>query len=33
VSRLDVVGRGWDEPVSKNSDENRRVEVQWFLVE
>jgi NitT/TauT family transport system substrate-binding protein len=32
-SRVEVVGRGWDEPVSKNSDENRRVEVQWFLVE
>ena len=32
-SRLEVVGRGWDDPVSKNSDENRRVEVQWFLVE
>jgi NitT/TauT family transport system substrate-binding protein len=32
-TRLDIVGRGWDEPVSRNSDENRRVEVQWFLVE
>ena len=31
--RLEAVGRGWDEPVSPNSEENRRVEVQWFLVE
>jgi NitT/TauT family transport system substrate-binding protein len=32
-SRLQTVGRGWDEPVSANGDENRRVEVQWFTVE
>ena len=33
-SRLESVGRGWDEPVGPaNSEENRRVEVQWFLVE
>ena len=32
-SRLQAFGRGWDEPVSEKSDENRRVEVQWFLVE
>src|SRR5687768_13840526 len=31
--RLESVGVGWDEPVGTNSDENRRVEVQWFLVE
>lgn len=31
--RLEVVGRGWDEPAGKNSDLNRRVEVQWFTVE
>ena len=31
--RLESIGRGWDEPMSPNSDENRRVEVQWFLVE
>ncbi|HZN66350.1 MAG TPA: OmpA family protein [Tepidisphaeraceae bacterium] len=31
--RLESVGVGWDEPVGSNSDENRRVEVQWFLVE
>jgi NitT/TauT family transport system substrate-binding protein len=31
--RIEVVGRGWEEPVSGNSDENRRVEVQWFTIE
>jgi NitT/TauT family transport system substrate-binding protein len=33
VNRLEVVGRGWEEPVGTNSQENRRVEVQWFLIE
>jgi NitT/TauT family transport system substrate-binding protein len=32
-SRLEAVGRGWEEPAGKNSDLNRRVEVQWFTVE
>ena len=33
-TRLDTVGRGWEEPVSqKNMDENRRVEAQWFTIE
>lgn len=32
--RLDAVGRGWEEPVSKtNMDDNRRVEAQWFTLE
>lgn len=31
--RLDVVGRGWEEPSGSDSDRNRRVEVQWFTVE
>ena len=31
-SRLEAVGVGWNEPIG-TSDENRRVEVQWFLVE
>ncbi|MEO8198893.1 MAG: phosphate ABC transporter substrate-binding/OmpA family protein [Gemmatimonadota bacterium] len=31
--RLEVVGRGWDEPIGTDSDQNRRVEVQWFTVE
>ena len=33
VARIDVVGRGWDEPISKDSEQNRRVEVQWFTIE
>jgi len=33
AARVDIVGRGWDEPVSKDSEQNRRVEVQWFTVE
>jgi NitT/TauT family transport system substrate-binding protein len=31
-ARLEAIGRGWDEPIG-NADENRRVEVQWFLLE
>lgn len=31
--RLDVVGRGWEEPAGTDSDQNRRVEVQWFTIE
>jgi len=33
TDRLDVIGRGWEEPAGKDSDLNRRVEVQWFTVE
>jgi NitT/TauT family transport system substrate-binding protein len=33
AARVEAVGRGWDEPVSTKSEENMRVEVQWFLVE
>ena len=33
AARLTIHGKGWDEPVSDVSEENRRVEVQWFLVE
>ena len=32
-SRLESVGRGWEEPASEDSDLNRRVEVQWFTIE
>ncbi len=32
-ARIEVVGRGWEEPVGKTSEEKRRVEVQWFTVE
>jgi NitT/TauT family transport system substrate-binding protein len=31
--RVDIVGRGWEEPAGPNSDMNRRVEVQWFTIE
>ena len=33
TARIDVVGRGWEEPVSGDSEQNRRVEVQWFTIE
>lgn len=32
-SRIEIVGRGWEEPVGGDSDANRRVEVQWFTIE
>jgi NitT/TauT family transport system substrate-binding protein len=31
--RLDIVGRGWEEPAGADSAQNRRVEVQWFTIE
>jgi NitT/TauT family transport system substrate-binding protein len=33
ASRVEVVGRGWEEPAGTDSDLNRRVEVQWFTLE
>jgi NitT/TauT family transport system substrate-binding protein len=33
AARVDVVGRGWEEPLGSDSDQNRRVEVQWFTIE
>ena len=33
TARIEVVGRGWEEPAGPNSDLNRRVEVQWFTLE
>lgn len=33
ATRMLSVGRGWDEPMGKDSEQNRRVEVQWFTVE
>jgi len=32
-ARLESVGRGWEEPASEDSEQNRRVEVQWFTLE
>jgi len=31
--RIEVVGRGWEEPAGTDSNLNRRVEVQWFTLE
>jgi NitT/TauT family transport system substrate-binding protein len=31
--RIEIVGRGWEEPTGTNSNLNRRVEVQWFTIE
>ena len=33
AQRIDIVGRGWEEPAGSDSDMNRRVEVQWFTLE
>jgi NitT/TauT family transport system substrate-binding protein len=33
AARIEVVGRGWEEPAGPDSDLNRRVEVQWFSLE
>jgi NitT/TauT family transport system substrate-binding protein len=33
AKRLDIVGRGWEEPSGTDSEKNRRVEVQWFTIE
>jgi NitT/TauT family transport system substrate-binding protein len=32
-ARLDIVGRGWEEPLGGNHDDDRRVEAQWFTLE
>ena len=33
ADRIDTLGRGWEEPLGSDKDQNRRVEVQWFTVE
>jgi len=33
TSRIETIGVGSDEPTGKGSDADRRVEVQWFMVE
>ncbi len=33
AERVDIVGRGWEEPVGADAELNRRVEVQWFMLE
>ncbi len=32
-SRVEMIGRGWEEPSGTDSEMNRRVEVQWFTLE
>jgi len=32
-ARIDVMGRGWEEATGTDSEKNRRVEVQWFMLE
>jgi NitT/TauT family transport system substrate-binding protein len=32
-NRIEIVGRGWEEPAGPDSNLNRRVEVQWFTLE
>jgi NitT/TauT family transport system substrate-binding protein len=33
ASRIEALGRGWEEPAGPDSNLNRRVEVQWFTLE
>jgi NitT/TauT family transport system substrate-binding protein len=33
AKRIEVVGRGWEEPAGPDGNLNRRVEVQWFTLE
>ncbi|WP_454828019.1 hypothetical protein [Pseudoxanthomonas wuyuanensis] len=33
ADRIELVGRGWEEPAGTDSKLNRRVEVQWFTLE
>lgn len=33
AGRIDIVGRGWEEAQGTDSEKNRRVEVQWFMLE
>jgi len=31
--RVDTIGRGWEEPLGSDHEQNRRVEAQWFTLE
>jgi len=33
AARLDTIGRGWEEPLGADMEQNRRVEAQWFTLE
>jgi NitT/TauT family transport system substrate-binding protein len=32
-TRVEAIGRGWEQPVGTDGDLNRRVEVKWYTVE
>ena len=32
-ARIESLGLGWREPLGKDMEQNRRVEVQWFTLE
>ena len=32
-TRIEILGRGWEEPIGIDAEQNRRVEAQWFTVE
>jgi NitT/TauT family transport system substrate-binding protein len=32
-ARLETIGRGWEEPLGTDMEQNRRVEAQWFTLE
>lgn len=33
AGRIEARGRGWEEPLGSDTEKNRRVEAQWFVVE
>jgi NitT/TauT family transport system substrate-binding protein len=33
AERIETVGRGWEEPLGTDMEQNRRVEAQWFTLE
>ena len=33
AARLETLGRGWEEPLGTDQEQNRRVEAQWFTLE
>ena len=33
TERIDIIGRGWEEPLGTDNEQNRRVEAQWFTLE
>jgi NitT/TauT family transport system substrate-binding protein len=33
TARLETIGRGWEEPLGTDQEQNRRVEAQWFTLE